>query len=112
MSRGHGAVERAILTNIQHEDNLLPLVFIALVAGYDHTKESVRQSFRRAAHQLQKQGLVDIRTITAPTADGLSGPTNYRRILCVCRPGLTDRDARAAQLMAAICYNTLGLSIK
>jgi hypothetical protein len=104
VSRGHGAVERAILANVNHVDSLLPLVFIARVAGYDPARQSVRHSFGRAARRLQARGLIDLYTVDVATATGLHGPTNYRAVLCACRPGLTAPDGHAAQTMGELAY--------
>jgi hypothetical protein len=106
MSRGHGEVQRTILAAVHRFDSLQPLVSIAKMGGYDPAELAVRQSFRRAARRLRDAGQVDLYTVRAPTAVGLGGPTNRRRLLCACRPGLTvwRADGVAARAMAARAY--------
>jgi len=96
--------EAVRLANVNHVDSLLPLVFIARVAGYDPARQSVRHSFGRAARRLQARGLIDLYTVDVATATGLHGPTNYRAVLCACRPGLTAPDGHAAQTMGELAY--------
>lgn len=113
MSRGHGAVERAILSVTGDSDptvaSLYPLVFIAHVRGYNPMKLSVRQSFTRAGHRLAQRGLVRLYRVPVATAgSNIHGPTGYRKILCACNPSLevnADK-VRGAKSMAAVVYGS------
>jgi hypothetical protein len=92
MSRGHGIIEQTILAACVSGE-LKPLVYIAQQVDYDPAKLSVRQSFSRAARNLAwEKGLADLYDLSVPTVTGLSGPTNYRDITCVCRSGLEITD--------------------
>jgi hypothetical protein len=96
MSRGHGAVERAILRNIER-NKFSALPAIAFISQFNWANQSVRQSFSRAARRLAEQGKVDLYYHQLPFALGFDGgPTDYRDTICVAWPDLDvyhDTDA-------------------
>jgi hypothetical protein len=103
MSRGHGAVERAILKQAEHRATqlngevthgaLVTLPYIAWLNHQDWVKKSVRQSFSRAARNLADQGIVDLYEYSMAYARDYAGrPTKYLRTLSVCPPGLEITD--------------------
>jgi hypothetical protein len=90
MSRGHGAVERAILKAVQHRFVALPTVVALAGDQWDWANQSVRQSFTRAARNLRDQGLIQIGYYPLPVGiDGLTGEIITRDTMCVAEP---DRD--------------------
>ncbi len=109
MSRGHGKIERIILdatTNglqVTHWGvfQMLPLGFIARTAGYDATKLSVRQSFNRAARNLEEQGHIvrHNHTVKHLEDSGLF-PNQYHRTHVLVSP--VDYDQSVLYLSAAV----------
>ena len=60
MSRGPGKVEQAILGAVDREPGvLIPLWEIAGAHGYDITVRNAMHSWRRGAHNLAEQGLIE-----------------------------------------------------
>ena len=81
MSRGPGKVEQAILGAVDREPGvLIPLWEIAGDHGYDVTVRNAMHSWRRGAHNLAEQGLIEEHWVWP------SGYANTQ-MMCVSTPG-------------------------
>jgi hypothetical protein len=87
VSRRPEAVEQTILEHTQ-KGGIWPVIFLAKSSGRDISDPSVRQSFSRAARQLQMEGLVEMWWIITSARITLHSPSNSGDVMCVSRPGV------------------------